>query len=73
MEGKTDRFTELRRIDLQITGLVYARAVREQAGGSRAELDRYTREIARQRRVRAGIEARPVAPSGRRAAVGASG
>jgi len=68
MEEKVDRFTELRRLDLQITGLVYARAVREQAGAPADELERYGREIARQRRVRARLEVRPAAPSGQQAA-----
>jgi hypothetical protein len=67
MEESVDRFTQLRRLDLQITGLVYARAVREQDGASAQELDLYEREIVRQRRARARLELRPAAPTGRRA------
>jgi hypothetical protein len=38
-----------RRIDLQLTGLIYARALRERAGASADELQVYTDEIRRQR------------------------
>jgi hypothetical protein len=41
---------ELRRLDLQLTGLVYARAVREREGATGEELRRYSEEIDRQRR-----------------------
>ena len=67
MEESVDRFTALRRLDLQITGLVYARAVREQAGAPPHELELYEREIARQRRARTRLQLRPAAPTGRRA------
>lgn len=44
------RADELRRLDLQLSGLVYARSVREREGASGEELRRYSEEIARQRR-----------------------
>jgi hypothetical protein len=56
VEPIADTFTELRRLDLQITGLVYARAVREQSGAPEAELERYGREIEQRRRERARLE-----------------
>jgi hypothetical protein len=66
MEQSVDRFTALRRLDLQITGLVYAHEVREQAGATRHELELYEREIARQRRARTRLAVRPAGASVRR-------
>ena len=52
---------KLRRLDLQISGLVYARTIREREGASGEELRRYSEEIARQRRLRAECVARVAA------------
>jgi hypothetical protein len=57
IDTRTDA-NALRRLDLQITGLVYARAIRERSGASKHELDGYSMEIARQRRHRAELESR---------------
>jgi len=48
---------ELRRLQLRITGLVYARAVREAAGARPDELARYSTEIDREQRRLARLEA----------------
>jgi hypothetical protein len=52
------RAVELRRVDLQITGLVYVRAMRERAGAGPDELARYSAEISRQRRRLRELEGR---------------
>jgi hypothetical protein len=52
---------ELRRLDLQITGLLFARAIREREGASGDELRRYSDEIAHQRRVLRELETRHAA------------
>lgn len=58
MNERRSDLVELRRVDLQITGLVYARAMREQAGAPPRELDLYSSEISRQRRRLTELEAR---------------
>ncbi len=50
MTNQAPASDELRRLDLQLTGLVFARAVREREGATGEELRRYSEEIARQRR-----------------------
>ena len=45
----------LRRLELQIAGLAYARTAREEAGAGGEELVRYSAEIARRRRLRAAL------------------
>ena len=53
---------EQRRIDLQLSGLVYARTVRAREGATGEELRRYSREIARQRRLLSRSEPADRAP-----------